>query len=280
MKVAGAQINPQILEKERNLEKCLDSIRIAAKAGAKLIVFPECALTGYCFSSRDEALSMAETIPGWSTRTIAALCKELGIYAIVGLLEKSRNRLYNAAAFLGPEGPIGKYRKTHLPYLGVDRFVDHGDRPFRVYDTPIGKVGLNICFDLRFPEPSRVMALAGAEVLVLPTNWPEGAENSPRFYVNTRASENRVNYIAVNRVGVERGFGFIGQSKIVDPDGRTLAEASRDREELIYADLNLETARDKRVIIRPGEFELPLWEERRPEFYGVISRRRGSSQSP
>ena len=276
MKVAGAQINPQILEKERNLEKCLDSIRVASKAGAKLIVLPECALTGYCFSNRDEALSMAETVPGWSTRTIATLCKELDIYAVVGLLEKSRNRLYNAAAFIGPEGLVGKYRKAHLPYLGVDRFVDHGDKPFQVYETPIGKIGLNICFDLRFPEPSRVMALGGAEVLVLPTNWPEGAENSPRFYVNTRASENRINYIAVNRVGKERGFGFIGQSKIVDPVGRTLAEASSDREEIIYADLNLEAARSKRVIIRPGEFELPLWEERRPEFYGAISRRHRS----
>lgn len=279
MKVAGVQMNPRILEKERNLERCLDSLRIAARSGTKLVVFPECALTGYCFSSRDEALSIAETVPGWSTRTIAGLCKELDIYAVVGLLEKTRGRLYNAAAFVGPEGLIGKYRKAHLPCLGVDRFVDHGDKPFQVYDTSIGKVGLNICFDMRFPEPSRVMALRGAEVLVLPTNWPEGAENSPKFYVNARASENRVNYVAVNRVGKERGFGFIGQSKIVDPDGRTLAEASYDREEIIYADLNLEAARDKRVIIRPGEFELPLWEERRPEFYGAISRRHRSSRS-
>lgn len=276
MKVAGAQINPRLLEKERNLERCLDGIRVASKVGAKLVVFPECALTGYCFSSRDEALAMAETVPGWSTRTIEALCKELDIYVVVGLLEKSRNKLYNAAAFLGPEGLVGKYRKAHLPYLGVDRFVDHGDKPFRVYDTPLGKIGLNICFDMRFPEPSRVMALQGAEVLVLPTNWPEGAENSPKFYVNTRASENRVNYVAVNRVGKERGFGFIGQSKIVDPDGRTLAEARSDREEIIYADLDLEAARSKRVTIRPGEFELPLWEERRPEFYGMISRRHRS----
>jgi predicted amidohydrolase len=273
VKVAGAQMNPEILQKERNLEKCLDSMRIASKVGARLVVFPECALTGYCFSSREEASSMAETIPGWSTRTVADLCKELGVYVVVGLIEKSRGKLYNAAAFLGPEGLVGKYRKAHLPYLGLDRFANHGDKPFRVWGTPIGKIGLNICFDLRFPEPSRVMALNGAEILTLPTNWPEGAENSPKFYVNTRASENRVNYVAVNRVGSERGFSFIGQSKIVDPNGRTLAEASREREEMIYADLSLETAREKRVIIRPGEYELPLWEERRPEFYNIISRR-------
>ena len=273
MKVAAAQINPQILDKERNLEKCLDSIRIGSKAGATLVVFPECALTGYCFTSRDEATPMAESIPGWSTRTIAALCKELGTYVVVGLLEKSRDRLYNAAAFIGPEGLLGKYRKTHLPYLGVDRFVDHGDKLFQVYDMPLCRVGMSICFDLRFPEPSRVMALEGAEVLTLPTNWPEGAEVSARFFVNTRAAENRIYYVAANRVGTERGFSFIGESKIVDPNGRTLAEASPGKEELIYADIDPAVARSKRVIIRPGEFELPLWEERRPALYRPISRR-------
>ncbi len=278
MKVAGAQINPRILEKERNMERCLDSIRIANKAGAKLIVFPECALTGYCFTSRDEALVMAEPIPGWSIRTISALCKELEVYTVIGLLEKARNRLYNAIAFVGPAGLVGKYRKIHLPYLGVDRFADHGDKPFRVYETPVGNVGLNICFDLRFPESSRIMALNGAEIVALPTNWPEGAENSPKFYVNTRASENRVNYVAVNRVGSERGFNFIGQSKIVDPNGLTLVEARSDKEEIVYADLDLGAAREKRVVIRPGEYELPLWDERRPELYGVIARRRHLSR--
>ena len=273
MKVAAAQINPQILDKERNLEKCLDSIRIGSKAGATLVVFPECALTGYCFTSRDEATPMAESIPGWSTRTIAALCKELGTYVVVGLLEKSRDRLYNAAAFIGPEGLFGKYRKTHLPYLGVDRFVDHGDKLFQVYDMPLCRVGMSICFDLRFPEPSRVMALEGAEVLTLPTNWPEGAEVSARFFVNTRAAENRIYYVAANRVGTERGFSFIGESKIVDPNGHTLTEASPGKEELIYADIDPAVARNKRVIIRPGEFELPLWEERRPALYRPISRR-------
>lgn len=266
-------MNPRILEKERNLERCLDSIRVAGKAGAKLVVLPECAVTGYCFTSRDEALTMAETIPGWSTKTIEGLCGELGIYAVIGLLEKARNKLYNTAVFVGPEGLVGKYRKIHLPYLGGDRFTDHGNKPFRVYETPIGNIGLNVCFDLRFPESSRIMALNGAEVLVLPTNWPEGAENSPKFYVNTRASENRVNYIAVNRVGSERGFNFIGQSKIVDQDGRTLVEASKDKEEIIYAELDLEAARNKRVVIRKDEYELPLWDERRPDFYGMIVRR-------
>jgi predicted amidohydrolase len=273
MKIAGAQMNPWILEKERNLEKCLDNTRIAKKAGAELVVFPECALTGYCFTSREESFTMAETVPGWSTCTIAALCQELETYVVVGLLEKARDKLYNTAAFLGPGGLIGKYRKNHLPYLGADRFTDHGNKAYQTYTTPIGNIGLNICFDLRFPEPSRIMALKGAEIIVLPTNWPEGAENSPEHYVSVRASENRVNCIAVNRVGSERGFKFIGCSKIVDPDGKTLVEASSNKEEIIYADVDLHAAKNKRVVIRPGEYELPLWDERRPELYGTIARR-------
>jgi predicted amidohydrolase len=108
---------------------------------------------------------------------------------------------------------------------------------------------------------------------VLPTNWPEGADEVSEFIVRARAYENRVNYVAVNRVGVERGFRFIGRSKVIDPSGKVLAEGSTDREEIVYATLDLEAARVKRVIIRRGEFELPLWEERRPELYRDITRR-------
>jgi predicted amidohydrolase len=271
---AAVQMNPQILEKEKNLERCLDSIRIAVKNDASLIVFPECALTGYCFSSKEEAMTMAEPLPGWSSRTIASLCRELDIYVLIGLIERSRGKMYNAAALIGPEGLIGKHRKAHLPYLGLDRFAEHGDLPFKVYDTPLGKIGINICFEARFPEAARVLALGGADIIVLPTNWPEGAELVPEFIVNTRAYENRVNYVAVNRVGAERGFRFIGRSKVVDASGRTLAEGGTDREEIIYATLDTESSKVKHVVVRPKEFELPLWTERRPEMYSAITHRK------
>lgn len=276
VKIAGVQMDSRILEKEKNVEECVKNIQIAANKGCHLIVFPECALTGYCFSTREEALTMAETVPGWSTNNIASLCKELDVHVIVGLIEKSQDKLYNTAALLGPMGLVGKHRKAHLPYLGLDRFVDHGDLPLSIYETPIGKIGINICFEARFPEPTRVMALAGAEIIVLPTNWPQGAEMSPDFIITTRAYENRVNYVAINRVGMERGFRFIGRSKIVDPSGRTIAEGSPDQEEILYATLDLEDAQNKRVVIRPGEFELPLWKERRPDLYGAITHRHSS----
>lgn len=271
VKVAGVQMEPKILMKERNLGKCLNLIRTAAENGAKLLIFPECSLTGYCFSSLDEAFPIAESIPGPCTEAIVRLCKELDVYSVVGLLEKDGKKIYNALVFAGPRGLVGKYRKIHLPYLGIDRFVTHGDQHFPVFETRVGRVGVNICFDVRFPESARVMALQGAEIIALPTNWPVGAEGVPQYVINTRAYENRVNYIAVNRVGTERGFRFIGQSKIVDYAGRTISEADALTEEIIYADLDLKRTRNKRVVIVQGEFELPLFEERRPEFYNKIT---------
>jgi len=273
LKVAGIQTNPKILEKEENLKKCLELMHAASKNGSQLLVFPECSITGYCFSSLDEGLDVAEPIPGPSTNEIGSLCKDLGIYTIIGLLEIDRDKCYNALAFFGPEGIIGKYRKIHLPYLGIDRYATPGDKPLKVYTTEIGKIGLNICFDVRLPESARVMALMGAEIIVLPTNWPRGAEAIPKYVINARAYENRVNYVAVNRVGVERGFRFIGRSKIADYTGQTLAKASAVNEEIIYASLNLKGAQEKHVIIIPGKFELPLFETRRPEFYGLISQK-------
>lgn len=270
IRVAGVQMNPKLGQKERNLHKVLESIHRAAHADADLVVFPECALTGYCFASREEAQQVAEPIPGPSTELIERACQEADAHVIVGLLEGEGDRLYNALAFIWPSGQVEHYRKIHLPYLGVDRFVTPGDRPFKVYDSPVGRIGINICYDASFPESARVMALQGAELIVLPTNWPKGSENIAEFVVNTRAYENRVNYVAVNRVGRERGFTFMGRSKIIDYTGQTLAEGTATREEILYADLDLAGAREKHVVVIPKEFEVDRLRDRRTEFYGLI----------
>ena len=168
--IAAVQINSEIKAKQKNLEKILDNLRTAATNKSHLIVFPECALTGYVYTSREEAKPYIETIPGPSTKKIAEVCKELGIYTVVGLLEKGGNKCFNVAVLIGPEGVIGKYRKNHLPYLGFDRFLDKGDEPFKVYRTPVGNIGLHICYDCNFPESARVMTLLGADILILLTN--------------------------------------------------------------------------------------------------------------
>ncbi len=270
IRVAGVQMDSKLFDKARNLETAVLRLKDAAKQGANLVVFPECALTGYCFASLEEAMPYGEPIPGPSSEALAAECRKLGVYAVAGLLERDGDRLFNAVVLVGPEGVIGSYRKVHLPYLGVDRFVTPGDKPFRVYDTGAGKIGLQICYDLSFPESSRVMALAGAELLVLSTNWPERREKIAAYYPNTRAMENRVHFMAIDRVGHERKFQFIGRSKIVDCFGNTVAEASPDKEETIYADLDLSLARDKKFVFIPGEFETDTFADRRPQFYGPI----------
>ena len=270
IKIAAVQMEPQIMKNKENLDKVLLNTRVAAQNGADLIVFPECALSGYVFTSREEAIPFMETIPGPSTDELSACCHELGVHVIAGLLEVDGDRCFNAAVLVGPQGLIGKYRKNHLPFLGIDRFIDRGDKPFQIYNTPIGNIGMHICYDCNFPESARVMVLQGADILALPTNWPEGRGKVAKYVINTRAYENRVHLVAVDRVGIERGTRFIGLSKIVNAWGDTLAQGSADDEQIIYAGVSLAEARQKRVIFKPGEFEIDVISDRRPELYGEL----------
>jgi len=272
VKIAAVQMDPKIGGNPENLDKVLLEIRTAANNGADLIVFPECALSGYVFASREEAMPFMETIPGSSIDRIIACCKELGVHAIVGLLEIDTDRCFNAAVLVGPQGLVGKYRKNHLPFLGIDRFVDPGDKPFHVYETPIGNIGIHICYDCNFPESARIMTLLGADILALLTNWPEGREKVPKYIVNSRAYENKVHLVAVDRVGEERGTKFIGTSKIVNALGDTLAQASSGDEETVYAEVSLADARQKRIVFKTGEWEVDFIRDRRPELYSELTK--------
>jgi predicted amidohydrolase len=271
-KVAAVQMNPKLMKKEKNLEKILTKTREAAASGAKLVVFPECALTGYMFSNREEAWLYAETIPGPTTDKIAGLCSELDVHVIFGLLEKDGGKLFNAAAFLGPKGLEGKYRKTHPPFFALDRFVDKGNIPFEVHRTPAGNIGMLICHDLTYPEPARVLMLKGADIIAVLTNWPRQPDIAARHMVNTRAVENFVHIVAADRVGLERKARFLGRSKIVNAAGMDKANASMTKEEIIYADLDLAFPRNKHIVFIPGVWELDYIKERRTELYGDITR--------
>ena len=110
---------------------------------------------------------MSEPIPGPSTDRLHKICKDTDILVLIGLVENAGDTLYNSAVLIGVEGVIGHYRKIHLPCLGLDRFVADGDIPFKVYDTKFGKLGWAICYDGRFPETVRVLALNGAEIIAL-----------------------------------------------------------------------------------------------------------------
>jgi predicted amidohydrolase len=269
--IACAQIDCVLGQPKTNLAKITASIRSAAEREAKLVMFPECALTGYAYSSLDEAVPFAEPINGPSSEAIANACRETGVYAVVGLIEAADNKFYNAAVLVGPDGVVGGYRKVHLPFIGIDRFLTPGDRQFEVFDLPFGKVGLNICYDISFPEAARVLKLKGAELIALITNWPEASWRSPEFVANTRALENHVFFAATDRVGTERGWKFIGRSKIVDCNGDTVAEAGAEDEELLIAAIEFQQANDNHIVNVPGEYEIDRAKDRRPSHYALIT---------
>lgn len=275
--IACAQIDCVIGRPEINRAKIIGQTRAAAERGAKLVIFPECALTGYAFDSLEEAAPFAETLDGPSAEALIGVCGETDTYVAAGFIESAGGKFYNSVMLAGPDGVAGSYRKVHLPFLGIDRFLSRGDRPFEVFDLPFGKVGLNICYDISFPESSRVLKLLGAELIVLPTNWPPGARRSPEFVVNTRALENHLFYAACNRVGNERGWPFIGRSKVADCDGDTLAEAGAEAEELLMVEIDLQEANNNHIVNVPGAYEIDRLADRRPDMYEAISEPRQSS---
>jgi predicted amidohydrolase len=245
---------------------------VASRAQAQLAVFPECALSGYVYDSAAEAEADAITRSGPLPSWFASHCARLGIHAVIGLLERdeSTNTLYNSALIVGPREAPAWYRKTHLPVLGIDRYVGQGDT-LPVFDMPFGRIGVLICYDVRFPEAARSLTLRGIDLLVVPTNWPEGADSAPEFLTRARAWENRIYLAACNRVGVERGTRFIGRSQVVSPDGTFLAQADGKSETIIYAEIDVRQARQKKIVFEPGVFELDPVGGRRPELYGDLS---------
>src|SRR4029079_15413553 len=152
-------------------------------------------------------------------------------------------RLFNACVMIGPRGVIATYRKVHLPFLGIDMFVDPGDRPFAVHEVAGIKVGMHICYDGSFPETARILTLLGPDLLVLPTNWPTHSECAAEHMIPTRAMENTVYAMAVNRVGLESGFHFIGNRSLDDPRGELLARVGPDRPTILHAEIDPMQAR-------------------------------------
>jgi predicted amidohydrolase len=270
MKAAAVQMDVKILAKEHNLAQILRYLEEAAGLGAKLAVFPECALSGYCFTSCEEAAPVAEEVPGPATEKILVAARALDCTAVVGLLERSGDQIFNAAAVITPEGILGTYRKLHLPCLGIDWHTSLGDTPFPVFATPHGKIGVSICYDCSFPESGRALKLRGAQIMAIPTNWPLGSDTW-QHTPPVRATENHMYVIASNRVGEERGFVFAGHSQIVDYNGTKLAEAGETEETILLAKIDPVTADRNRVIRQAGVWEYDRIANRRPEIYGALT---------
>ncbi|WPN28187.1 nitrilase family protein [Pseudomonas sp. P5_109] len=270
--VACCQLAPKIGDLAYNRTLTERAIRQAALQGAQVVVLPELVQSGYLFADRVEALSLAETADGPTLQLWQALARELNLVIVGGFCERlPDDELANSAAMIDANGLRAVYRKAHLWDAEKDIFTA-GDAPPPVVETVHGRLGMLICYDLEFPEWVRLPALAGADLLCAPVNWPDGPRPQTErpaevLRVQANASVNRMFIAACDRYGHERGVGWVQGSVIVDADGYPLSgPAEQGGEQMLLATLNLAEARNKRISARND-----LHEDRRPRLYGMNS---------
>jgi predicted amidohydrolase len=271
--VAVAQLRIEECATDANTERCHAALGAAVDAGADLLVLPECALTGYRYSTRDEAVGAALTIHDPRISRLAQEASAGGVTVVLGLLERAGDALHNTAALFHVDGRAHYTRKTHLPVLGADRFVLPGDRIGPVVETPSGRIGVAICYDFRFPEVCRSLSLRGADVVAVPVNWSSDVAVLAEHVVPTRAVENRVYVAVADRAGAVDGVEHLGASQIVDPTGTRLTDALDPSREvaIAVAAVDLAAARTKATVFEPGVFEIDVFAHRRPELYEVLT---------
>lgn len=273
MKIAAIQTRPVFGDVETNVARAL----ALAAPDASLYVFPELMTSGYAFASRQEARALAE-IPGGreayapGLHALGAWARARRAWVIAGFPEKAGARVYNSSALIGPDGRVRDvYRKLHL-FDDEKLWFAPGDRAPRVSRVGPARVGMLICFDWRFPEIWRVLALAGADIIAHPSNLvvPRAAQMA----TPVRALENRIYVVTANRVGADvrpdRRIAFTGRSQIVSPDGIVLARAGTSAVRAVVADVDLAQARNKKF----GKTRNEIFKDRRPEFYGPAAERK------
>lgn len=271
LKIACVQFEPVIGDVAGNLAAMDQRIRAAHRDGASVIVLPELADSGYVFDDIAEVGRLAAPIPeGESSRRLIALARELGVHIVSGLAERDGETFYNSAILCGPQGYIGKFRKLHL-WNREKLFFAPGDLGLPVFDTGIGKIGMAICYDGWFPEIFRQMALNGAELVCIPTNWVPmpGQDRTMEPMANVlhkAAAHSNALYIAcADRIGTERGQPFIGSSLIIGPTGRPIAgPAGYDTEEIVSATISLGDLKTSRTLSERND----VIADRRPDVYG------------
>lgn len=251
IRVGLVQLNSELLDVEGNIDR---AFRLIGKNRANLIVLPELFNTGYNFRNRREVASVAEAIPeGATTKVLLEFSKRNGNMLVAGIAESKGPNLYNSALIVKNGKYLGTYRKVHL-YYNEKKFFKPGHE-FKVF----GRVGVMVCFDWYFPESARTLMLKGAQVIAHPSNLV--LPNCPEA-MKTRALENRVYIVTADRVGEERGLRYIGQSEIVDPQGRIIYRASATNEDCVVRKIDLSKARNKTVTPRNN-----LLKDRRPPAY-------------
>ena len=254
------QFDPKFGEIEKNIDyirECIPKVQ-----HADLLVLPELCTSGYTFNDREDAFRYAEPIPGGKTSlALEKLARKYQVYIVAGINEKDSDTLYNSAAFIGPSGYIGKYRKNHLFNTEKTIFAP-GNLKFPIFSLGTMKVGILICFYWIFPEAWRTLTLKGADIICHPSNLV--LENLAHRALPVTAMINRIFIICSNRIGKEKNLTFIGGSMIVNPKGDILHQASSSKEEYYVTSVNPDDARNKMVTERNDVIG-----DRRPEIYGL-----------
>ncbi|WP_433242795.1 nitrilase family protein [Actinomadura nitritigenes] len=235
-----------------NSERALELAERAVRDGATLVVLPELASTGYSFRDRAEAYAHAEDVPGGETvRRWEDFARRHGVHLVGGLAEREGVRLFDTAVLVGPDGYVGRYRKAHL-WNREKLWFTPGDAGFPVFETPIGRIGLLICWDIWFPEVPRLLAQQGADIICSVNNWvwtpppifDEAGRCMAAYLTMTAAHVNNVFIAAANRVGTDRDARFLGCSLIAGTNGWPVGGvAGSEDETVLTADVDLVSAR-------------------------------------
>jgi 5-aminopentanamidase len=272
-RVACCQIGPRIGEPAANRAAGLAAAQAAAEGGAAIVVLPELSASGYVFRDLAEARALAESADGPTAAGWASLARRHGITIVGGICELGPDGLlYNTALVVDAQGVRAAYRKAHL-WDAEKLIFTPGDAPPPVISTAGTSLAVMVCYDLEFPEWTRLAALAGARLLCVPTNWPalprpEGERPMEVVRAQAAAAINRMFVAACDRAGAERGVDWVGGSVVIDPDGWPLAGPQPgDHEITIAADCDLASAADKSISARNDVFT-----DRRPSLYGGVTR--------
>lgn len=243
MKLALIQLHSKPTEIKENVEKGIKMYQEAVQGGAELVVFPELWTCGYYLETFDFGAAAAEN--EWILEKFRNLAKENRTVIVLPLPQKKEEKLYIGLYVIEKNGVIIKeYQKSFLWGREQNYFV-HGKREYEPVDTSAGRLGLLICYDIEFPEPSRALALKDAQIILVPSVWSIPALNRWQIQLSARALDNTVFVAGINNVGE----GACGHSKVVNPEGTVLTEASAEREEVVLCDVDFEKISEVRSRI-------------------------------
>ncbi len=254
------QFGPLLGKVKANIE--MVNNLILSSPECDIYILPELANSGYRFKNKEEALKYSEEINDSEfLNALMSIANDRGAHIITGFCERAENKLYNSSVLIGPMGIMGSYRKLHL-FMDEKDIFEPGDKGLPVFDTPVGKIGMLVCFDWMFPEAWRVLALKGAQIIAHPSNLvlPYCQSVIPSY-----ALVNKCYIATANRIGKERDLHFTGQSVLASPKGELLLKGSEKQSMVLHETIDLSLTNDKYITPRNH-----LLDDRRTDVYGDL----------